>query len=272
MRKAKLFMFDRFNRRIHYLRISVTDRCNLACTYCMPEEHVAKLPREEILSFEQIVDLTRTALELGFDKVRLTGGEPLVRKGIVDLVRMLAALGGIKDFAMTTNGILLAQYAKALREAGLHRLNISCDTLDSQRFSAISRGGRLEELLAGIDAAQAVGFSKIKLNCVIEQSPEEPDAMMVARFGAQRGMEVRYIRRMNTATGSFWRILGGDGGHCQICNRLRVTSDGRIFPCLFSDLHTKVSELGPRQAILAALAIKPESGRRSENQFYRLGG
>lgn len=265
-------MFDRFNRRIHYLRISVTDRCNLACTYCMPEGHVAKLPREDILSFEQIVELTRTAVELGFDKVRLTGGEPLVRKGIVDLVRMLASLGGINDFGMTTNGILLAQYAKPLRDAGLHRLNISCDTLDPQRFSAISRGGRLEDLLAGIDAAQAAGFSRIKLNCVIQESPEEPDARMVADFGAQRGLEVRYIRRMDTAKGSFWRVLGGDGGACQICNRLRVSSDGRIFPCLFSDVHTKVSELGPRQAILSALAIKPESGRHSDNKFYRLGG
>ncbi|MEI6563520.1 MAG: radical SAM protein [bacterium] len=265
-------MYDRFNRRIHYLRLSVTDLCNLRCTYCMPAEGVPLVRHDQILSFEEIAELARVAVELGVDKVRVTGGEPLVRRDIIELVRMLAAIPGIADFGMTTNGVLLARHAVALREAGLHRVNISLDTMDPARFQTITRCGRLEDTLAGIDAALAAGFRKVKLNCVVAVSPDEPDARSVARYAAQRNLEVRFIRKMDTVSGQFWRVVGGDGGHCQSCSRLRVSSLGRIYPCLFSDLYYDVRQLGPRAAILAAVEGKPEAGRTSENRFHHIGG
>lgn len=265
-------MFDRYNRRIHYLRLSVTDLCNLRCTYCMPAEGVPRVGHDQVLSFEEITELTRTAVELGVDKVRLTGGEPLVRRDILELVRMIAAIPGITDYAMTTNGVLLPRYARALREAGLHRVNISLDTVIPDRFNAITRCGQLEDTLAGIEAAMAAGFRKIKLNCVITNSPDEPDARSVADYAQRKGLEVRFIRQMDTAKGEFWQVIGGDGGHCESCSRLRVSCLGRIYPCLFSNLYYDVRELGPRAAILAAVEGKPEAGRNSNNRFNQLGG
>lgn len=265
-------MFDRFQRKINYLRISVTDLCNLRCTYCMPAEGVQLKRHADILSFEEIEELTRTAVDLGVNKVRLTGGEPLVRKGFLSLVQRLGAIPGIDDLALTTNGVLLPKCAIALREAGLHRVNISLDSMDSERFRAITRCGKLEDTLAGIAAALEAGFRKVKINCVIDKSPNEPDARAVAAYGAEHGLEVRFIRKMDTGKGEFWRVFGGDGGHCESCNRLRVSSDGHIFPCLFSNLSYSVRELGPRQAILTAVEGKPASGHCSENKFYSLGG
>jgi cyclic pyranopterin phosphate synthase len=265
-------MYDSFNRRIHYLRISVTDRCNLRCSYCMPAEGVQIVPHSSILTYEEIVDLVREGVALGIDKVRITGGEPLLRRNITDLVAALAGLDGIKDLAMTTNACRLPDLAVPLRNAGLRRINISLDTLDPARFAEITRGGNLEEVLAGIEAAVAAGFDPIKLNCVVAESPDEPDAVAVTAFGRERGMPVRYIRRMNTSQGRFWRVVGGDGGHCSACNRLRVSSDGRIFPCLFNDVSYSVRELGAKEALLAAARNKPQSGTSSANRFNHLGG
>lgn len=265
-------MYDRFDRRIHYLRISVTDLCNLRCTYCMPAEGVTHLPREEILSFDEIADLARAATGLGIDKLRLTGGEPLVRRDILNLVRMLAAIEGFHDLAMTTNGTLLPELAGPLRAAGILRLNISLDTLDPERYRLITRGGDLRQVLAGIDAAMAAGFHPIKLNCVVQESPNEPDATMVAAFARERNLEVRFIRRMDTRTGRFWRVIGGNGGHCAACNRLRVSSNGFVYPCLFSDLCFSVRELGPARALQFAVQGKPASGATSQTQFFALGG
>ena len=165
-------MYDRFNRRINYLRISVTDLCNMRCVYCMPAEGVQLLDHDRILTFEEIRDLVQVGVSMGIDKVRLTGGEPLVRRGIITLVEMINSISGIADFAITTNAVFLPEYADALKEAGITRLNISLDTLDPVRFAAISRGGDLGEVLAGIAAAQRTGFRKIKPNCVIDTSPE----------------------------------------------------------------------------------------------------
>jgi cyclic pyranopterin phosphate synthase len=184
---------------------------------------VTWLDRSAILSFEEIEALARGALNLGIDKLRLTGGEPLVRRGIVKLVAMLGRIQGIKDFAMTTNGVLLADFAADLRLAGLGRLNISLDTLDPDRFREISRGGDLSRVLAGIDAAILAGFQRIKLNCVVESSREEADAQQVAAFGRERGFDVRFIRRMDLQEGHFWPVYGGEGGHCNRCNRLRIS-------------------------------------------------
>ncbi|MGD9001732.1 MAG: radical SAM protein, partial [Anaerolineae bacterium] len=149
---------DAYNRPISYLRISVTDRCNLRCIYCMPEEGVPWRPHDAVLRYEEIEIIVRAAAELGISKVRLTGGEPLVRLGIVDLVRQIARIPGIDDLAMTTNGVLLARYVRDLVDAGLHRVNISLDTLDAERFRRITRCGDLADVLAGIEAAQQAGL------------------------------------------------------------------------------------------------------------------
>ena len=265
-------MYDRFERRINYLRISVTDRCNLRCTYCMPAEGVPLLDHDDVLSLEEIRDFTATAVAMGVDKVRLTGGEPLVRRGIVDLVAMIAAIPGIRDFGMTTNGALLPRHAEGLKKAGLHRLNISLDSLEPERFKAITRNGELAEVLAGIEAAREAGFERIKLNCVIDRSPDEPDARQVAEYADRNGLEARFIRRMDTEKGVFSRVIGGDGGHCAECNRLRLSCTGQVYPCLFSDRTYSVRELGAVGAIRAAVEGKPASGKVSRNLFCRLGG
>ncbi|OQA33872.1 MAG: Cyclic pyranopterin monophosphate synthase [Betaproteobacteria bacterium ADurb.Bin341] len=265
-------MFDRFNRRIHYLRISVTDRCNLRCYYCMPPEGVPLFCHEDLLSLEEIQEFVAVAVELGVDKVRLTGGEPLLRRGIVALVKMLAEIPGIRDLAMTTNGTLLDRYAADLRAAGLMRVNVSMDSAFPERFAEITRGGKLDKVLEGIAAARAAGFEGIKLNCVIENSPDEEDARSVARFGAAEGLEVRYIHRMHTEQGIFQPVIGGEGGHCASCNRLRLTANGLVYPCLFSNQSWSVRQLGAREALLAAVAAKPESGQTSHHRFSQMGG
>lgn len=147
-------MLDCYNRKINYLRISVTDLCNLRCQYCMPEEGIKLIPHEEILSFEEIYEITEEAVKLGIEKVRLTGSEPLVRRGILTLVKMLGAIEGINDYAMTTNGLLLEEFAQPLKNAGLHRLNISLDTLNPEKSSEMPRGGDVNQVLNGIKAAQ----------------------------------------------------------------------------------------------------------------------
>lgn len=147
-------MYDRFNRSINYLRLSVTDRCNLRCRYCMPEEGIRLLKHEDILTFDEIVEFTQIAVDNGITKVRITGGEPLVRKGIVSLVEMIADVRSIDDLSMTTNGILLAQFADDLFKAGLQRINISLDTVDPEKYSFITRTGNLSDVFRGIDAAK----------------------------------------------------------------------------------------------------------------------
>lgn len=238
----------------------------------MPPEGVSLRNHQDILSFEEIAAVAEAAVALGMDKIRITGGEPLVRREILTLVGMLGQIRGISDYAMTTNGVYLARFAVALKQAGLHRLNISLDTLDPERYRRITRGGELARVLDGIETAQNAGFQTIKLNCVIGTSPDEPDALSVAAFGREKGLEVRFIRRMDISNGHFWPVIGGDGGNCQICNRLRLSSDGKIFPCLFSDLAYSIRELGIETALLRAIENKPASGTRSEKKFYKIGG
>lgn len=265
-------MFDRFNRRIDYLRISVTDKCNLRCIYCLPKEGVPLIRHEDVLRFEEIVEVTKTAIEMGVTKVRVTGGEPLVRRGIVTLVRMLADLDGIADFGMTTNGTLLAEFASPLATAGLRRVNVSLDAIDPARYSAITRGGDVQAVFAGIQAARNAGLNPVKLNCVIHKSPGEPDAQAVAAYAAAEDLEIRFIPRMNLATGDFAIVVGGTGGDCPRCNRLRLSCDGMVRPCLFSNVRFSVRELGPGEAIRRALFHKPERGTTSEAMFHSIGG
>lgn len=266
-------MYDRFNRKINYLRVSVTDRCNLRCIYCMPAEGIKIISHKEILSYDEIVDVVKVAVEMGVDKVRITGGEPLVRKNVIYLVEKLAAMEGIRDLGMTTNGILLAGYAKALKEAGLHRVNISLDTLDPARYREITRVGQLSDVLQGIEAALDYDLRPVKINCVIRDSLSEPDALQVAEFAEERGLAVRFIKEMDLSSGSFSQVIGGEGGNCGKCNRLRLTATGMVQPCLFSDLRYSVRELGAREAIQEALKNKPRCGSSSHlGRFYNVGG
>ncbi len=266
-------MLDRFNRNINYLRISITDRCNLRCTYCMPEEGVVPLNHEDILRYVEIVEVVKAAVDRGINKVRITGGEPLVRKGAVGLVEMLASIPEILDLSMTTNGVLLEKYATELKSAGLHRVNVSLDTLNPDRYRRITRSGDISQVLAGIDAAVAAGLSPVKINCVIRNSPDEPDAKSVGEYAKSKGLEVRYIPEMDLDKGFFGQVIGGEGGDCANCNRLRLTSNGLIKPCLFSDSGFSVREVGPGKAIEMALGNKPACGTiNTTSEFYNLGG
>lgn len=265
-------MFDRFGREINYLRVSVTDRCNLRCAYCMPAGGVTLIPHEDVLRYEEILEVVRAAVALGVTKVRLTGGEPLVRRGIIDLVRMLSGVPGIIDFGMTTNGILLPEFAQALRAAGLHRVNVSLDALDPERYAALTRGGDVRQVLEGIHAARAAGLTPIKINCVVQQGSDEPDADDVARFAAQEGLDVRFIRQMHLPFGRFSVVIGGTGGDCVQCNRLRLSSNGHVRPCLMNDLAFSVRELGAEEALRLAVGAKPLSGQTCQTAMNAIGG
>lgn len=265
-------MFDRFSRSINYLRISVTDRCNLRCSYCMPEDGIRLLDHSDILSFEEITDFTRLSVQNGITKVRLTGGEPLVRKGIVELVSMLSAINGVEDISMTTNGILLSEYAADLKKAGLNRINISLDTVNPDNYCQITRNGDLAKVLEGIDAAHQVGLQPIKINCVLLGQPDD-ETIQLRKFCEERGLKLRFIHQMNLKTGEFSNVEGGEGGNCSKCNRVRLLANGDIKPCLFSDLAYNIRELGSEQALNLAMGNKPKSGTYNQSgEFYNIGG
>lgn len=266
-------MYDKFNRKINYLRISVTDRCNLRCRYCMPEHGIKMLDHKDILSFEEIYDVTKIGVEMGIEKVRITGGDPLVRKNIEDLVYMIAKIDGIRDLAMSTNGILLEEYAQILADAGLHRVNISLDTMDPDKYYYITRGGDIRKVLKGIEAAYKAGLLPIKINCVVNKTSQEPDAQEVKKFCEENGLQVRFIHLMDLENGSFSVVEGGEGGNCKLCQRLRLTANGKLKPCLFNDLEYDVRELGPKEAIRLAVKNKPECGTMNKlNLFHNIGG
>jgi len=251
---------------------------------------VPLVSHDDILRYEEIAEVVREAADLGVTKVRLTGGEPLTRRNIESLIVLLARIDGVRDLAMTTNGTLLAPRAATLKAAGLMRVNVSLDSVDPDRYAAITSGDcaatdagacsaaarrsyGLDDVLAGIDAALAAGLTPVKLNCVIEQSVDEPDARGVADYARRRGLEVRFIPRMDLATGRFGQVVGGDGGACGRCSRLRLTSDGYLRPCLMSDVGFSVRELGPREAIGLAVQAKPEAGGVCEKHWIRrIGG
>jgi cyclic pyranopterin phosphate synthase len=187
---------DAFRRPITYLRISVTDRCNLRCVYCMPEAGLEWIPKAEILTFEEIERVVRAAAPLGVRSIRLTGGEPLVRRDLPDLVARLAAIEGVEDISLSTNGLLLADLAADLRAAGLRRVNISLDTLRADRFTAIARRPGLDRVLAGIDAALAAGLAPLKINCVVMRGQNDDELADFAAFTRERAVYVRFIEVM----------------------------------------------------------------------------
>lgn len=192
---------DGYGRHISYLRVSVTDRCNLRCRYCMPPEGVQCRPHDEILRYEEIARVVRCAVDLGVRKVRLTGGEPLARKGLVSLVAMLREIDGLDELAMTTNGTMLADHAVALAEAGLDRVNVSLDTLDPGRYEYITRGGRLGDVFEGLAAAEAAGLAPIKLNCVVVRSFNDDEVADLAALTLAHDWAVRFIELMPLGPG-----------------------------------------------------------------------
>ncbi|MDH7483643.1 MAG: radical SAM protein [Spirochaetales bacterium] len=258
-------MRDSFGREVNYLRISVTDRCNLRCIYCMPEGGIDLLPHDRIMRFEQIELVARAAVDLGIRKIRLTGGEPLARKGIVDLVRMLRRIEGLDTLAMTTNGTMLAPLAASLAEAGLDSVNISLDTLDPVCYRAITRVGRLEDALAGIDAALAAGLP-VKLNMVVLKDTAMQDIEAMRRFAADKGASLQTIAQYSLHS------LKEDGGEydrpppCARCNRIRLLAHGALRSCLHSDVDIPVDYAAVHDSLREAILRKPLHGTVSTTQ------
>lgn len=334
-------MRDGHGRVIDYLRISLTDRCNFRCIYCMPEEGVSALGHDDILRIEEIEAIVRVATRIGIRSVRLTGGEPLVRKGVVDLVASLNAMEGIENISLTTNGVLLPEMASDLKQAGLSRVNISLDTLDPQQFTEITRVGKLDSTLRGIDAALETGFNPVKINAVTVRSLDQ-DYLEFAKLSIDRPLHTRFIEYMpvgesSGVDGSGWgkqdvipseellqiineqavaeglpALVPLDGDHkpvgwgparyfefpgaqgtvgfisplsrhfCSECNRLRLTADGKLRPCLFSDEEIDVraalregGEEAVYECFLQALHLKPDEHHDkigTERNMSQIGG
>jgi cyclic pyranopterin phosphate synthase len=325
---------DPLNRQINYLRISVTDRCNLRCVYCMPPEGVPPLVHADILSYEEIFRIAEISVGLGIRKIRLTGGEPLVRRGLVPLVARLARLTGLADLSLTTNGTLLGEHAGPLRDAGLRRINVSLDTLRPERYRAITRHGELQQALDGISAAAAAGILPIKINTVTLREFNADEAPDFARLTLAHPYEIRFIEFMPVGEHNGWqrdrlvpgdeilqtlgaqfdleslppegaaagpgrlyRIRGASGRigfinpmtdhFCHLCNRLRLTPNGRLRTCLFDDgevdlrarLRAGAGDAELAETIRAAILRKPARhpfhdghGRKCTSVMSRIGG
>lgn len=300
---------DSFQRPINYLRISVTDRCNLRCIYCMPAEGISRLPHNEVLDYEEILAVAQAAASLGINKLRLTGGEPLARAELIHLVQMLSRIEGIDDIALTTNGVLLREYAIPLKKAGLKRVNVSLDTLQRERFKRNARRDRLGDVIDGIAAAEEAGLEPVKLNMVVIRGINDDEVLDFARRTIEKGWHVRFIELMPFTSGAslqfiptkevkerlsslgilepipssqgngpakYYRFPGAKGTvgfisplsehFCFNCNRLRLTVDGKLRPCLLSDkevdlktpLRCGASLEELRVLIQQAVAAKPE--------------
>lgn len=313
-------MRDCYERDITYLRLSVTDRCNLRCRYCMPACGVEKRPHQEICSFEELEEMARACVSCGIRKIRLTGGEPLVRQGIVEFCRRLRAIPGVEELCMTTNGVLLPQYAKELKDAGVERLNISLDTLSPEKYAQITRGGTLEQALSGFRTACEAGFRRIKLNTVLIggfNDDEIPDLVALTR---DMPLSLRFIELMPIGECAGWdkahfipgqavldripalKPVGSDGvsliyqipGYqgtvglinpisqhfCPNCNRIRITSDGKLKPCLHSAEEIPLRGLHAAElaeAVSRAISHKPTRhqlsvGSDSQRNMNAIGG
>ena len=301
-------MPDSFGRSINYLRISVTDRCNLRCIYCMPPEGVPQMPHGEVLSYEEIRTIVQAAAQLGVNKVRLTGGEPLVRAELPKLVGMLSQIEGIEELSLTTNGTILKKHVLELKQAGLSRVNVSLDTLKADKFRYITRLGKLDDVLEGIKAAKEAGFDPVKINTVVMRGMNDDEILDFAKMTYEDKWHVRFIELMpfkgvaefipsvelrqhidlldkleprTPLTGSgpatYYRLAGAKGtigfisplaepSFCTLCNRMRLTPDGKLRPCLLGedeiDLKSPLRNNAPmdefKRLILQAVASKPE--------------
>ncbi len=302
-------MLDSLGRSINYLRISVTDRCNLRCIYCMPPEGVPQMSHSEVLSYEEIRAIVQSAVQLGVNKVRLTGGEPLVRAELPKLVGMLSQIEGIEELSLTTNGTILKKHALELKQAGLLRVNVSLDTLKADKFRHVTRLGKLNNVLDGIEAAKDAGFHPVKINTVVMRGINDDEILDFAKMTYEDGWHVRFIELMpfkNAAefvpsielrqhisllgklmpcasiTGNgpatYYRLAGAKGSigfispltepsFCSRCNRIRLTSDGRLRPCLLGEgeidlkmpLRNNVSIEELKSLILQTVASKPKN-------------
>ncbi|MDK2879092.1 MAG: 3,8-cyclase [Thermoanaerobacteraceae bacterium] len=276
-------MKDAIGREINYLRISITDRCNFRCLYCMPEKGMESKSHMDILRFEEILEFVKAVAPLGISKVRVTGGEPLVRKGVVDFIRELRAIDGIRDISMTTNGSLLSFMARDLKQAGLDRVNISLDSLKSERFHKITRWGKLSDVLCGIESALETGLIPVKINCVMVKGFNDDEIEDFVNLTMNHSIYIRFIELMPLGekgwgqgryisadeikalikeklipTGApagagpavYYRAPGAVGAvgfitpisrhFCDACNRVRLTADGKLKPCLESDLEIDI--------------------------------
>ncbi len=282
-------LIDNFGREISYLRVSITDRCNYRCIYCKPEEQFEFIPHEEILRYEEIVEIIKEAVNLGVTKVRITGGEPLARKGVVDFIRKLREIKKLEDISLTTNGFFLSEYAKKLKDAGLNRVNISLDSLQEEKYNRITRGGSLEKALKGINSALKAGLLPVKINTVLIRGINDDEVEDFVRLTLRRPLNIRFIELMpsgekvignykdkfisvlevkeslekkysfdpiNTGSGNgpakYYQIKGGQGTigfitalsqhFCETCNRIRLTSEGKLRPCLFSNKEVDIKQ------------------------------
>jgi len=310
-------LIDPFNRHINYLRISVTDRCNLRCIYCMPREGISPIGHDEILRYEEILRVARCAAEKGVTKIRITGGEPLVRRGIIDCIADLGRIPGIADLSITTNGVLLEACAQALYRSGIRRINISLDTLHPEKYKTITRGGDINAVLAGISKAREAGFAPIKINVVAMRNVNDDEAVEFARLTMDRPVHIRFIEFMPVAGQTTWeeaqfisseelqsrisalgplipleadekagpakmfQLEGAQGklgfvtalsSHfCASCNRLRLTADGKLRACLFSDDETDLKPLLRRGGCTdAELSSIIEQAIRSKPQRHEI--
>ena len=203
---------DSHGRHINYLRLSVTDRCNLRCSYCMPADGVVKLAHEDILRFEELERIAVQAVGLGIEKIRITGGEPLVRRGVVEFAAKLAAISGLKEIVLTTNGLLLREMAGGLRRAGVQRLNVSLDSLNPETYATITRGGELKKALDGIAAAEEAGFPPVKINMVVMRGVNDGEVLEFAALTLSKPCTVRFIEYMPTTMDAGWKSLSVSGG------------------------------------------------------------
>jgi cyclic pyranopterin phosphate synthase len=252
-------MFDRFDRDITYLRISVTDKCNLRCTYCMPAAGVPRRRHEDLLRIEQLAEAARAAVGLGITKIRLTGGEPLVRRGILDLVRMIASIPGLEQLGMTTNGTLLAPCAGTLREAGLDSVNVSLDTLDPERYARITRGGRIDEALAGIHEARAAGLP-LKINMVVLSDTPALEIEAMRAFASAAGARLQLINHFDLTERKTDGYVFDRPPACGGCNRIRLLADGTLKPCLHSNAELRLDPSRPAESLREAILSKPARG------------
>lgn len=265
-------MLDKFNREINYLRISVTDKCNLRCIYCMPEEGLQLKQHKDILRYEQIEQIVKEAVQLGINKIRLTGGEPLIKKDIEFLIAKIASVNEVKELCLTTNGILLAQKAKILKQAGLTSVNISLDTLQPEKFKEITRGGNLADVLKGIDEAINEGF-KIKLNMVVLKDKNEDEIDDIKRFCRDHGITTQLINHFNLRQNKNDEYFFDRPPKCKNCNRIRLLSDGVLKPCLHSEVEYKINFANVRESLEKAILAKPERGLSCiSRKMFEIGG
>jgi len=309
-------MIDNYNRKINYLRVSVTELCNLRCRYCMPEEGIHKRDHEEMMTAEETLMAIESAAELGINKIRITGGEPLVKRGIVKLCKAIAEISGIEEVCITTNGILLPKFAENLKAAGVDRLNISLDTLDPEKFRYITRIGELQDVMNGMKAAEDAGFENTKINCVLMGGFNDDEIEDFVNLTREKPIEVRFIELMPIGGGLDFdkqqfvsceevlkRIpelapLDQDGGvaklyqlsgapgrvglirpisceFCEGCNKIRLTADGKIKPCLHSDQEISLRGLMQNEMtdmLKKAILDKPERREALDAENPSLAG